>query len=86
MTQKLVSLKKKLTDHNYDKFITTPELNKLTAEYFAKRLAQANLITKIDFDAESSSLNGLCETDCLKGLSNESIKSPTTSAKFLNTS
>ena len=29
----------------------------LTAEYFSARLAQANLITKTDFDAKLSSLN-----------------------------
>ena len=32
ITQKLVKLKKKLTDHNHDKYITTPEFHKLTAE------------------------------------------------------
>ena len=33
---------KKNTDHNHDKYIATPEFNKLPAENFA----QANLITK----------------------------------------
>ena len=56
MTQKSVSLKKKLTDHNHDKYITTPEFNTLAAVFNA-RLAQANLITKTDFDAKLSSLN-----------------------------
>ena len=37
--------------------MTTPEFNKLTAEKFAARLAQANLITKIDFNAKLSSFN-----------------------------
>ena len=37
---------KKNTDHSNDKYITTPEFNKLTAESFAARLAQVNLITK----------------------------------------
>ena len=32
-------LEKKLTDHKYGKYITTSELNKLTAENFAARLA-----------------------------------------------
>ena len=31
MTQKLVNLKKKLTDHNHDKYIKAPEFNRLTA-------------------------------------------------------
>ena len=52
-----MKLKKKITDHTHDKYITTPEFNKLTAENFAARLAQANLITKTDFDAKLSSLN-----------------------------
>ena len=49
MTQKLVNLKKKLTDHNHDKYIRTPEFNTLTAENVARRLAQANLIIKNRF-------------------------------------
>ena len=40
---------KKKTDHDHDKYITTPEFNKLTAENFAARLSQANLVTKTDF-------------------------------------
>ena len=32
---------------NHDKYITTPEFNKLTAESFAARLKQATLGTKI---------------------------------------
>ena len=43
MTQELVSLKKKLTDHNHGKYITTPEFNTLAAVFNA-RLAQANLM------------------------------------------
>ena len=57
MTQKLVSLEKKLTDHNHDKYITTPELNTLAASVFNAKLAQPNLITKTDFDAKLSSRN-----------------------------
>ena len=48
---------KKMTDHSHDKYITTPEFNKLTAENVAAKLAQANLITKTDFDVKLSSLN-----------------------------
>ena len=47
----------KLTDHNHDKYITTLEFNTLAANVFNARLAQANLVTKIDFDAKLSSLN-----------------------------
>ena len=57
MTQKLVNLKKKFTDHKYDKYIATPEFNKLTVGNFAARLAQANLMTKTGFDAKLSNLN-----------------------------
>ena len=37
---------KKLTDHNHDKYITNPELNKLTIKNFAARLTQVNVVTK----------------------------------------
>ena len=39
-------IEKKITDHSHDKYITTPEYNELTAEKFAARLAQADLVTK----------------------------------------
>ena len=48
---------KKLTDHNHDKYITTPEFHIMTVSVFNARLAQANLITKTDFDAKLSSLH-----------------------------
>ena len=54
---KVNEIKKKITDHSHDKYVTTPEFNKLTGENFAARLAQSNLITKTDFDAKLSSLN-----------------------------
>ena len=38
-------------------YITTPEFNTLATSFFNARLAQANLITKTDFDAKLSSLN-----------------------------
>ena len=40
-------IEKKITDHNHNKYITTPEFNKLTAETFAWRLKQANLWKRI---------------------------------------
>ena len=46
---KITEIEKKLSDHNHDKYITTPEFNTLAADVFNARLAQANLITKIDF-------------------------------------
>ena len=38
--------------------IYTPEFNTLAASVFNARLAPANLVTKTDFDAKLSSLNG----------------------------
>ena len=47
-----MKLKKKVTDHNHDKYITTPAFNKLTTENFKARLARADLVTKTDFDTK----------------------------------
>ena len=66
MTQKLIKLKKKKLDHGRDKYITTQEFNKLTADNLSARLAQANLATKAgianfvketDFDNKLINLN-----------------------------
>ena len=54
---KITEIEMKLTDHNHDKYITTPEFNNLASDVFNARLAQANLMTKTDFDAKMSSLN-----------------------------
>ena len=45
------------TDHDHDKYITTQELIKLTAENFAVRLAQANLASKSGIDLKKTDLN-----------------------------
>ena len=50
-------IQKKITNHNHDKYITTPEVNTMAASVFNARLAQANVITKTDFDAKLSTLN-----------------------------
>ena len=55
---KLIKTGKKPTEHNNDKYIATPEFNNLTTSVLNLRLAQGNLITKADFDAKLSSLNG----------------------------
>ena len=65
---KITEIEKKLTDHNHDKYITTPEFNTLAADVFNARLAQANLITKTDFDAKLSSLNRKITTNKTKHL------------------
>ena len=63
---KVNEIEKKITDHDHDKYITTPEYNKSTAENFATRLAQANLasksdianfVNKTDFDDKLKNLN-----------------------------
>ena len=60
---KINEIKKKIIDHDHDKYITIPEFNKLTAERFAARLAQANksdianFIEKTDFDNKLKSSN-----------------------------
>ena len=43
---KIRKIGKKVTDHNHDKYITSPEFNNLIAKLFAGRLAQGNLIIK----------------------------------------
>ena len=53
----VTGVENKLNNHNHDKYIDTPEFNKLAADVFNARLAQANLITKTDFNAKLSSLN-----------------------------
>ena len=54
---KISDIEKKISDHDHDKYITTPEFNTIAANVFNARLAQANVITKTDFDAELSGLN-----------------------------
>ena len=54
---KISEIENKLTNHDHDKYITTPEFNKLTAQNFAARLAQANLVTKTEFDTKLISLD-----------------------------
>ena len=57
---------KKITDHDHDKYISTPYFNYLTSETFAARLAQADLsgknnitvlVKQTDFDEKLIDLN-----------------------------
>ena len=48
LNTKISEVKDRIPDHS--KYITTQELNKLTAENVAARLTQANLVNKTDFD------------------------------------
>ena len=43
---KVNETEKKITDNNHENYITTEELNKLTAVNVTGRLAQANLVGK----------------------------------------
>ena len=54
---KITEIENKLNNHNHDKYITAPGFDTLAADVFNTRSAQPNLITKIYFDAELSSLN-----------------------------
>ena len=54
---KVTEIENKLNNHNHDKYIDTPEFNKLAADVFNVRLVQANLITRTEFVAKLSSLN-----------------------------
>ena len=54
---KINEINNKLNNHNHDKYIDTSGFNELTADAFNVRLAQANLLTKTDFEAKLSSLN-----------------------------
>ena len=54
---KITDIENKLNNRNHDKYIDTPEFNKLAADVFNVILAQANLITKTDFKTKLSSLN-----------------------------
>ena len=54
---KITDIENILNNDNYDKYVATSEFNTLATNVFNARLAQANLITKTDFDAKLSSLN-----------------------------
>ena len=60
---KFNEIKKKIIDHKHDKYVTTPEFNKLTAENFAERLVKANLVIKRNFDYKLSGFNERINTN-----------------------
>ena len=47
---KISEIEKNILVHDHSKYITSKELNKLTAESLATRLAQEKLVTKDDID------------------------------------
>ena len=54
---KVTEIENKLNNHNHDKYIDTPEFNKLAGDVFNARLAQTNFVIKTDFDDKLSNLN-----------------------------
>ena len=50
-------IENKLNNHNHEKYIDTAEFNKLPVDVFNGWLAQANLVSKADFDDKLSNLN-----------------------------
>ena len=55
LNTKISEVKDRIPGHS--KYITTQELNKLTAENVAARLTQANLVNKTDFDNKLTRFN-----------------------------
>ena len=54
---KFSEIEMKITDHNHGKYITNPEFNNLAAGVFTVRLAQANLVTKTNFNTKLQELH-----------------------------
>ena len=54
---KVTEIENELNNHNHNKYIDTSGFNKLASDVFKARLAQANLITKTNFDAKLLSVN-----------------------------
>ena len=55
LNTKISEVENKIPNHN--KYVTTPEFNKLRAENFTARLKEANLVTKSDFDEKLRIIN-----------------------------
>ena len=54
---KIPSVSSLVKEQTNDKYIDTPEFNKLAVDVFNARLAQANLITKTELSGKLSGLN-----------------------------
>ena len=78
----MTEIEKRLTGHDHDKYITTPEFNTLAAVFNA-RLKRANLVTKTDFDNSVSSINNKIAANKTK---NDSIKNELKKLKTLHLS
>ena len=54
---KITEIENKVTNYKHDEYITTPEFNKLAADAFNTKIAQAHLVKKTDFDNKQLDLN-----------------------------
>ena len=66
---KVTEIKKKLTDHSHNKYITTTEFNKLATDAINARLVQADLVKYTDFDNKLSDLNSKIVSNKMKDIS-----------------
>ena len=64
---KISEVDNKVNGHNHDKYFITPEFNNLAAKVFNARLAQADLITKTDFDAKLQRFNNKINSAYFRG-------------------
>ena len=80
---KITEIEKRHTDHNHDKYITTPEFSTLAVDVFNARLARANLVAKTNFDNTVSSLNNKVAINKTK---NDSIENELKKLKTFNSS
>ena len=47
---KISEIERKVSDHNHDKYITTPEFNTLFARVFDAKIKLSNFVPKTEFD------------------------------------
>ena len=59
---------------NHEKYVTTTEFNKLTAENLIARLKHANLVSKTDFDKKLRSFNRKINSNEIKHLDLQKTK------------
>ena len=72
LNRKISEAENKILDNS--KYTTTQKLYKLTAEDFAARLKQADLVNKTDFDKKLASVNRQITSNKTKGVFNSKLK------------
>ena len=65
---KVTEIEKKVSDHNHDKYITTPEFNNIVAGDFTARLAQADLVKMTDFYTKLQDISKMIASNKTKHL------------------